>query len=115
MHRLPRMMPFKIAMGMMLTGKRMKADEAARWGIVNEVVPQADLMATAERWASEILECSPISVRLTKEAAYRNYHMSIEDALRSQTPLNDLLRNSEDYIEGPKAFAEKRKPSWKNR
>lgn len=115
MHRLPRMMPFKIAMGMMLTGKRMSAEEMARWGVVNEVVPQAELMRTAERWANEILECSPISVRLTKEAAYRNYHMSLEDSLRSFTPLNQVLRTSEDLIEGPKAFAEKRKPNWKNR
>src|SRR5215470_4911973 len=62
MQRLPRLMPQKIAMGMMLTGKHIMADEAHRLGIVNEVVPSKDLAVTAERWANEILECSPTSV-----------------------------------------------------
>src|SRR5262245_4706327 len=59
-HRLPRMIPQKLAMGMMLTGRHISAAEAARLGIVNEVVPSKDLMAAAERWAKEISECSPL-------------------------------------------------------
>jgi enoyl-CoA hydratase/carnithine racemase len=68
MHRLPQQLPLKLAMGLLLTGKWLSAQDAARYGLVNEVVPAEQLMATAERWASEILECSPLSVRLTKES-----------------------------------------------
>ena len=68
-HRLPRHIPLKVAMGMMLTGRHVTAAEALRVGLVNEVVPAAELMPTAERWAKEILECSPLSVQATKQAA----------------------------------------------
>src|SRR5262245_28715271 len=62
-HRLPRHIPLKVAMGMMLTGKPITAAEALRVGLVNAVVPLAELLPTAERWAQEILECSPLSVQ----------------------------------------------------
>src|SRR5262249_47666981 len=65
-HRLPRSIPHKIAMGLMLTARRITAAEAARLGLVNEVVPGKDLMAAAERWAFEIRECSPLAVQATK-------------------------------------------------
>ena len=68
-HRLPRMIPQKIAMGYILTGRHMTAQEAHRLGVVNEVVPLAELMPTAMKWANEILECAPISVRASKQAA----------------------------------------------
>src|SRR5436190_14449932 len=59
-HRLARQVPFKLAMGLLLTGRLIGADEAYRIGLVNEVVPSAELMAAAERWADEILQCSPL-------------------------------------------------------
>src|SRR5256884_7707746 len=68
-HRLPRHVPLKLAMGLILTGRQIPAAEAARIGLVNEVVPQATLMETAERWAREILECSPFAVQASKQAA----------------------------------------------
>jgi enoyl-CoA hydratase/carnithine racemase len=115
MHRLPRMIPQKIAMGMMLRAKPLQARQAEKLGLVNEVVPLADLMDTARRWAREILECAPLSVRLTKQAAKLNLHLSVQDALNTQTPLHKTFLDSEDRKEGPKAFAEKRKPNWKGR
>src|SRR5438552_3167593 len=68
-HRLPRHVPLKVAMGMILTGRPVSAAEAARIGLVNEVVPAGDLLATAERWAREMSECSPLAVQAPKEAA----------------------------------------------
>ncbi|MGH7899106.1 MAG: enoyl-CoA hydratase-related protein, partial [Candidatus Binatia bacterium] len=73
-HRLPRQAPLKVAMGMMLTGKHITAAEAHRIGVVNEVVPAKDLMAAAERWAREIIECSPLSIQATKQAAMQGLH-----------------------------------------
>jgi len=110
--RLPRYMPFKTAMGYMLTARQMTAQEALQWGLVNEVVPQADLMSTAHRWAEEILRCSPLSIRATKEAAIRGHDMPLIPAIEHVYHNQLLMMASEDFIEGPLAFSEKRPPNW---
>jgi enoyl-CoA hydratase/carnithine racemase len=114
-HRLPRMIPQKIAMGYILTARHMTAQEAHRLGVVNEVVPRAELMPTALKWANEILECSPISIRASKQAALLGLQMPLDAALRMNFTETERMRRSEDTVEGPKAFAEKRKPNWKAR
>ena len=114
-HRLPAQIPLKQAMGLLLTGRQITAQEAYRLGLVNEVVPAAELMASAERWANEILECSPLSVQLTKEAALSGLSLPVEEAMRQDRPRLERLLTSQDFVEGPKAFAEKRKPRWTGR
>ena len=112
-HRLPRQIPLKVAMSMMLTGRQITAAEACRLGVVNEVVPSADLIPAAERWAAEIMECAPLSIRATKEAALKGLDLPLEQALAQQFPALKKLLTSHDIQEGPRAFAEKRKPQWR--
>lgn len=112
-HRLPRQIPLKIAMGMMLTGRHITAQEAHGLGIVNEVVALKDLFPTVERWASEIMECSPLAVQATKEAALMGLDMPLERAVDEKFPGLHKLLHSHDVVEGPRAFAQKRKPQWK--
>ncbi len=115
-HRLPRMIPQKQAMGMILTGRRVPAAEGKQLGFVNEVVPPGQALEAAKRWAALVLECSPKAVRASKQAAYRGLdEPSLEQAMRTVYPAQKANAESEDYIEGPKAFAEKRKPNWRNR
>jgi enoyl-CoA hydratase/carnithine racemase len=115
-HRLPRQIGLKPAMGMLLTGRRVDAPEALALGIVNQVVPHGELMATAQRWAADILECAPLSVRASKQAAMRGLACaSIEEAMAGRYEGIAAMARSEDFIEGPRAFAEKRKPNWKGK
>ena len=112
MHRLPRQIPLKIAMGYLLTGKSMTAAEAQRWGLVNEVVPAAELMGAAKRWAEAIMEAAPLSVRASKQAALLGLDMTLEEAYNAQFPAVLAMRASNDSREGVTAFTERRKPNW---
>ena len=115
MHRLPRAIPLKHAMGMLLTGRRVSAREGQTLGFVNEVVPPAELMTAARRWAGQILECAPLSVRASKQAAYDGLGRPLEEAMNGKYDQVYQMLKSEDFIEGPRAFAQKRPPQWKGR
>jgi enoyl-CoA hydratase/carnithine racemase len=113
--RLPRSVPLAFALELLLTGDRFDAQTALRFGLVSRVVPQAELMPTAEAIAGRILECGPLAVRAIKQAVLRGREMSLEDGLRLEGQLAGPIFGTEDAREGPRAFAEKRKPAYKGR
>jgi crotonobetainyl-CoA hydratase len=114
-HRLPREIGMKRAMGMILTGRRVSAREGLELGFVNEVVPAPELPAAARRWADAILECAPLSVRASKEAALAGEGRPLEEAMGARYEGLARMVRSEDFLEGPRAFAEKRPPRWQGR
>ncbi|MGQ9572888.1 MAG: enoyl-CoA hydratase-related protein [Dehalococcoidia bacterium] len=113
--RLPRAIPLTYAMELLLTGGRIDAQTALRWGLVSHVVPLAELMPKAEKIANAICECGPLAVRATKQAAYQGLDMSLEEGLALETRFQADVYRTEDAREGPLAFAQKRKPQYKGR
>jgi len=115
--RLPKRLPHHIAMEMLLTGRRMSAQEALKWGLVNAVEPTNNLMTKARELAETIIQAAPLSIGAVKELTRETAALSIEDSytrMRSGTlSTYEKMLNSEDAIEGPKAFSEKRDPIWK--
>ena len=112
---LPDAIPWNQAMGYLMRGKPIPAQECLRLGIANEVVPHEQLMATAERWAQEILENAPLAVYAIKEAARRGSEIPYEGRGHLARDVANRVLLSEDSKEGILAFREKRKPQWKAR
>lgn len=118
LHRLPRQIGEKRAMGMILTGRTVSAAEGASLGFVHQVVAPADLMATAKALAGQIAALSPMSIRASKATVRSGLaEPSLQAAYENQRnyPAVKAMMTSEDVVEGPLAFAQKRAPQWKGR
>ena len=108
-------LPYAIAMEILLTGDRFDASVAERWGLVNKVVPLADLMDTAMEYASRIAANAPLAVQASKELALRSQDMDLVSGLRMEQAMNRLLQFTAAAKEGPAAFSEKRDAHFEGR
>jgi enoyl-CoA hydratase/carnithine racemase len=113
--RLPQVIGEKRAMSMILTGRKVSATEGQSLGFVTEVTPQGQALEVAKRWAAQILEASPLSVQASKEVIRLTRNMPLAEAQPAQLSFPAMVKmlTSEDAKEGPRAFAEKRKPAWR--
>ena len=111
--RALRQLPYAIAMEMLLLGRRLTAAEALQYGLINKVVPMKELMTTADETARRLCENGPLALRAVKELAIRSQSVPLEHGLRLEESFQEFLRTTEDAKEGPRAFAEKRKPAYK--
>ena len=114
-HRTIRQLPYPIAMEMLLLAKRLTAERAAHFGLINEVVPHDQVMDVAMARARELVSMAPLAVRAIKELAVRGQYLSLQDGLRFEEVIQDRLLATEDGKEGPKAFTEKGSPEYKGR
>jgi crotonobetainyl-CoA hydratase len=117
LHRLPRQIGLKHAMGMILTGRHVSAREGFELGFVNEVVPAGEALRAAERWAGLICQNSPMSIRASKQTAMQGLNVTLAEAITEQREypaVRDMLASA-DFVEGPRAFAEKRPPRWQGK
>jgi enoyl-CoA hydratase/carnithine racemase len=112
---IQRDVPRKVALDLMLTGKRVPASEGERWGFVNRVVPPGELDSAVDEFTTEIRSKSPLIVALGKRAFYRAEDMNTDEGLDYLAGMLSVALGSEDTVEGVTAWLQKRKPEWKGR
>ncbi|GII95263.1 enoyl-CoA-hydratase DpgD [Sinosporangium siamense] len=110
--RLTRQVPYRTALGYLMTGRRMPAARAYELGLVNEVVPAGQLDACVDGWVEDVLRCAPLSVRAVKEAAAISSTLPLERAFATRYVWEERRMHSRDAQEGPRSFVEKRPPRW---
>jgi enoyl-CoA hydratase/carnithine racemase len=113
--RTIRQLPYPIAMEVLLLGRRLSAERAAHFGLINEVVPHEQVLDTAMERARELASMAPLAVRAIKELSVRAQYMPLGDGLRLEEAIGARLRATEDAKEGPRAFAEKRQAEFRGR
>ena len=113
--RLPRMIPLAKAAELLLTGRPISAQEAFRIGLINKVVPLAELMPAARAMAETICKRAPLAVRAAKQAMMQGVDLPLEDGLKLERKLNDFLVDTQDFDEGCRAYLESRKPMFKGK
>ncbi|HSU05345.1 MAG TPA: enoyl-CoA hydratase-related protein [Acetobacteraceae bacterium] len=112
---LARQIPFRQAMGMLMTGRRISAAQALAFGLINEAVPRGELDAAVDRWLGEILVCAPLSLRAIKQTVRRTAQLAATEAQALRLPALIECLQSADGEEGVRAFREKRSPAWTGR
>ncbi|WIM94392.1 enoyl-CoA hydratase-related protein [Actinoplanes oblitus] len=110
--RLARQLPLRTALGHLLTGREIPAARALQLGLVNDVVPAAELDDCVAGWVADLLRAAPLSVRAIKEAVLRSVDLPLEQAFATRYVWEERRMRGADAVEGPRAFAEKRKPNW---
>jgi dehydration protein DpgD len=111
--RLARQLPQRLAMGYVLTGRRIPAATALSFGLVNEVVPKPELDRAVDAWAEDLLAASPAALRAAKEALSRSVDVPLPEAFRTRYFWEEQRLLSPDVQEGPRAFLERRPPRWR--